>query len=108
MLDDTTSASTNPVATKAVYDVIVDNEMVWANAFAVLSGAVSSHTEDVNIHLTSSEKAGLTEASTITSIDGYDLSQATAAAIDPLVDTLLTAIAKLEKRIALLEAQNNS
>jgi hypothetical protein len=35
------------------------------------------------------------------------LSQATATAIDPLVDTLLTAIAKLEKRIQILEGNAN-
>ena len=108
VLDDTTSASTNPISSSAVYSAMTDNEMVWANAYVAMSGAISSHTEDVNIHLTSNEKAGLTEASTITSIDGYDLSQATATAIDPTVDSLLEAIAKLEKRIALLEAQNNS
>jgi hypothetical protein len=103
VLDDTTSASTNPVSSKAVYDAVTDNELVWTNAYVAISGAISSHTENVDIHLTSSEKAGLTKASTITSMAGYDLSQATATAIDPLTDTLLQAIAKLEKRIYDLE-----
>lgn len=107
VLDDTTSASTNPVSSKAVYDAVTDNEMVWANAYVTISGAISSHTENVDIHLTSSEKAGLTKASTITSMAGYDLSQATATAIDPLTDTLLQAIAKLEKRIYDLEHPTN-
>lgn len=56
VLDETTSASTNPVATKAVYDVIVDNEMVWANAYVAISGAISSHTEDTDVHVTASDK----------------------------------------------------
>lgn len=56
VLDDTTSASTNPVSSKAVYDVIVDNEYVWANAYAAMSGAISSHTVDTDIHVTSADK----------------------------------------------------
>ena len=59
VIDETTSASTNPVSTSAVYDVITDNELVWANAFVTLSGAVSSHTENTNIHVTSTDKNNL-------------------------------------------------
>ena len=106
VLDNAHSASTNPVSSKAVYDAVTDNELVWANAYVAMSGAISSHTANTEVHLTPSEKSGLTEASTITSMAGYDLSQATATAIDPLVDTLLTAIAKLEKRIYNLEHPN--
>jgi hypothetical protein len=106
VLDDTTSASTNPVSSKAVYDAVTDNELVWTNAYVAISGAISSHTENVDIHLTSSEKEGLTKASTITSISGYQIAS-TAAAIDPSTDTLLQAIAKLEKRIYDLENHTN-
>lgn len=62
VLDDTTSASTNPVSSKAVYDVIVDNEYVWANAYATMSGAISSHTVDTDIHVTSADKAAWNDA----------------------------------------------
>jgi hypothetical protein len=58
-LDDTTSASTNPVSSKAVYKTVTDNELVWTNAFVALSGAVSSHTENTEIHVTSADKEKL-------------------------------------------------
>lgn len=105
VIDDTTSASTNPVSTKAVYSAMTENELVWANAYVTLSGEIKTHVEDTNVHLTTSEKNGLGKASGITSMDGYQIAS-TAAAIDPLVDTLLTAIAKLEKRIYDLEHPN--
>ena len=57
VLDDTTSASTNPVSSKAVYKAVTDNELVWTNAYVVISGAISSHTEDTSIHVTSDDKA---------------------------------------------------
>ena len=50
VLDNTTSASTNAVSTKAVYSAVTDNELVWTNAYVVLSGAVSSHTMNTSIH----------------------------------------------------------
>lgn len=50
VIDSGTSASTNAVATKAVYDAVTDNELVWTNAYVVLSGAVSSHTINTSIH----------------------------------------------------------
>jgi len=56
VLDDTTSASTNPVSSKAVYSAITDNELVWTNAFVALSGTVSAHTEDTEIHVTAADK----------------------------------------------------
>ena len=59
VLDDSTSASTNAVSSKAVYSAITDNELVWANAYGAMSGVVSSHTENTNIHVTSSEKTKL-------------------------------------------------
>lgn len=105
VIDDTTSASTNPVSTKAVYSAMTENELVWANAYVTLSGEIKTHVENTNVHLTTSEKNGLGKASGITSMDGYQIAS-TAAAIDPLVDTLLTAIAKLEKRIYDLEHPN--
>ncbi len=106
VIDDTTSGSTNPVSTKAVYSAMTENELVWANAYVTLSGEIKTHVEDTNVHLTTSEKNGLGKASGITSMDGYQIAS-TAAAIDPLVDTLLTAIAKLEKRIEVLEGNAN-
>ena len=59
VLDDTTSASTNPVSSKAVYDAVTDNELVWTNAYVTLSGAVSSHTENTEIHVTAADKEKL-------------------------------------------------
>ena len=59
VIDDTTSASTNPVSTSAVYSAMTDNELVWANAYVVLSGAISSHTVDTSIHLASGDRAKL-------------------------------------------------
>ena len=56
VLDNTTSASTNPVSSKAVYDAVTDNELVWTNAYVTLSGAVSSHTVNTDIHVTAADK----------------------------------------------------
>ena len=57
VLDNTTSASTNPVSSKAVYDAVTDNELVWTNAFVALSGTVSAHTANTEIHVTAADKA---------------------------------------------------
>jgi len=57
VIDETTSASTNPVSSKAVYKAATDNELVWTNAFVALSGTVSAHTEDTSMHVTSADKA---------------------------------------------------
>ena len=59
ILDDSVSASTNPVSSKAVYDAVTDNELVWTNAYVTLSGAISSHTEDTSVHVTSADKEKL-------------------------------------------------
>ena len=59
VLNDTTSASTNPVSSKAVYKAVTDNELVWTNAFVVISGAISSHTENTEIHVTAADKEKL-------------------------------------------------
>ena len=56
VIDSGTSASTNAVATKAVYDAITYNELVWTNAYVALSGAVSSHTANTIIHVTQTDK----------------------------------------------------
>ena len=109
VLDNTTSASTNPVSSKAVYDAVTDNELVWTNAYVAMSGAVSSHTSNNDIHVTQAEKQGLGEASGITSMTGYEIAQSPGDILT--TDTLIQAIGKLEKRIAMLEAaleiQNN-
>ena len=59
VIDETTSASTNPVSTSAVYSAITENEFVWANAYVVISGAISSHTENTEIHVTAADKEKL-------------------------------------------------
>ena len=59
VIDETTSASTNPVSTSAVYSAITENEFVWANAYVVMSGAISSHTENTEIHVTAADKEKL-------------------------------------------------
>ena len=59
VLDNTTSASTNPVSSKAVYDAVTDNELVWTNAYVALSGTVSAHTENTEIHVTADDKEKL-------------------------------------------------
>jgi len=71
VLDNTTSASTNPVSSKAVYDAVTDNELVWTNAYVTLSGVVSSHTADNNVHLTQTEKTNIDSLATnIAAISG--------------------------------------
>ena len=57
VIDSGTSASTNAVSTKAVYDAVTDNELVWTNAFVALSGTVSAHTANTEIHVTAADKA---------------------------------------------------
>lgn len=59
VFDDTVSASTKPVASKALYSAITDNELVWTNAYTSLSGAVSSHTNNTNVHITSADRTKL-------------------------------------------------
>ena len=56
VLDNTTSASTNPVSSKAVYDAVTDNELVWTNAYVAMSGIVSAHTANTEIHVTAADK----------------------------------------------------
>ena len=50
VIDSGTSASTHAVATQAVYGVIVDNELVWTNAYVVISGTIHTHTANTSIH----------------------------------------------------------
>ena len=50
------SGFTGANSAKTVTETIEEDEMVWANAFAALSGAVSSHTENATIHVTASDK----------------------------------------------------
>ena len=54
--DFSNTASTNPISTKAVYSAVTENELVLANTFIALSGAVSSHTENTDIHVTAADK----------------------------------------------------
>ena len=65
VIDSGTSASTNAVATKAVYDAIVDTELVWTNAYVTLSGVVSSHTENTNIHLANGDREKIDSIGTL-------------------------------------------
>jgi len=55
--DFSNTASTNPISTKAVYSAVTENELVWANAFVALSGTVSAHTANTEIHVTAADKA---------------------------------------------------
>ena len=82
VIDDTTSASTNPVATKAVYDALVDTEYVWANAYVALSGAISSHTEDLSAHGLSGYVASAEYVSTSTTINFKNASGTVISSID--------------------------
>jgi hypothetical protein len=61
-----------------------------------LSGVVSSHTESI---------ADLHNASSISAMTGYEIAQSSASVLT--TDTLLQAIAKLEKRIQILEGNAN-
>ena len=54
--DFSNTASTNPISTKAVYSAVTDNELAWTNAFVALSGTVSAHTENTEIHVTAADK----------------------------------------------------
>lgn len=65
VIDSGTSASTNAVATKAVYDKIVDTELVWTNAYVAMSGAVSSHTVNTNIHLADGDREKIDSIDTL-------------------------------------------
>jgi len=65
VLDNTTSASTNPVSSKAVYDAVTDNELVWTNAYVALSGTISAHTENTEIHVTAADKEKINSISTL-------------------------------------------
>lgn len=79
VIDSGTSASTNAVATQAVYNTLKDTELVWTNAYNTLSGVVSSHTH---------------ASSGVTSMDGYSKPSTTSAISTS--DTLNGAIGKLE------------
>ena len=90
VLDNTTSASTNPVSSKAVYDAVTDNELVWTNAYVVMSGTVSAHTVDTTIHHTSTSAVTSGSTDVITSggvyeqMDGIKLKKITQSAYDQL------------------------
>ena len=88
IIDSGTSASTNAVSTKAVYDAVTDNELVWTNAYVAMSGIVSSHTVDTNVHLTSLDRAKVdtitNKADKTTDLDGLKLLRITQAAYDAL------------------------
>ena len=99
--DFSNTASTNPISTKAVYSAMTDNELVWTNAFVALSGTVSAHTENTDIHVTAADKdrwdSDSIPSSAVTSMTGYSV----AASGTPISvsDTLNEAIGKLEKMI---------
>ena len=69
VLDNTTSASTNAVSSKAVYDAVTDNELVWTNAYVTLSGTVSAHTANTEIHVTTADKEKLHTHSNKSALD---------------------------------------
>lgn len=67
--DFSNTASTNPISTKAVYSAITDNELVWTNAYVAMSGTVSAHTANTEIHVTAADKEKLHTHSNKTSLD---------------------------------------
>jgi hypothetical protein len=67
--DFSNTASTNPISTKAVYSAVTDNELVWTNAFVALSGTVSAHTENTEIHVTAADKKKLHTHNNKTALD---------------------------------------
>jgi hypothetical protein len=105
------SGFTGVNSAKTVTEAIEENEFVWANAYAVISGAISSHTEDTDVHVTLNEKTAwgnkadgnhVHDASGVTAMTGYQVASSSASVLT--TDTLLQTIGKLEKRIELLEA----
>jgi len=65
VIDSGTSASTNAVATKAVYEAITDNELVWTNAYVAMSGIVSAHTASTEIHLANGDREKINSIDTL-------------------------------------------
>ena len=88
-IDSGTSASTNAVATQAVYNTIKDTELVWTNAYNALSGVVSSHS-----------------SSYVTSMGGYTKPSTTSAISTG--DTLNQAVGKLECALGGIRLQSIS
>ena len=88
-IDSGTSASTNAVATQAVYNTIKDTELVWTNAYNTLSGVVSSHS-----------------SSYVTSMSGYTKPLTTSAISTS--DTLNQAVGKLECALGGIRLQSIS
>ena len=88
-IDSGTSASTNAVATQAVYNTIKNTELVWTNAYNTLSGVVSSHS-----------------SSYVTSMDGYTKPSTTSAISTG--DTLNQAVGKLECALGGIRLQSIS
>jgi len=72
VIDSGTSASTNAVATQAVYNTLKDTELVWTNAYVTLSGVVSSHTENSSIHLTASDRTKLDSITGVVGTMAYE------------------------------------
>lgn len=88
-IDSGTSASTNAVATQAVYNTIKNTELVWTNAYNTLSGVVSSHS-----------------SSYVTSMSGYTKPLTTSAISTS--DTLNQAVGKLECALGGIRLQSIS
>ena len=76
VMDDTTSASTHAVSTKAVYSAVTDNELVWTNAYVVISGAINSHTANTSIHRVNKVSKSIINSNTTVSCPG-DITGAT-------------------------------
>ena len=69
VIDSGTSASTHAVSTSAVYKAITDNELVWTNAYVAMSGEVSAHTANTEIHVTAADKEKLHTHSNKSALD---------------------------------------
>ena len=112
VLDNTTSASTNPVSSKAVYDAVTDNELVWTNAYVAMSGAISSHTEDVNIHLTSTQKENIdsleTNIDAISGITSTDITNWDNAVTNSHTHSNKTALDSITGNVGTMAYENTS
>ena len=112
VLDDTTSASTNAVSSKAAYKAMTDNELVWTNAYVRLSGVVSSHTSTTAIHMDATEKENLdslaTNIGTISGITSTDVTSWNNAATNSHTHTNKSALDSITGSVGTMAYQNTS
>ena len=88
VLDETTSASTNAVASQAVYDALVKDELVWTNAYVTLSGNLDTHISNTAVHVTQEDKDKLDAIGTMAyeNASGYSSSTEVNTALNNKAD----------------------